>query len=147
MEAQPPGLGSGREALGQGSPNPVLLSSSPVRALTCPSTLGGDPGVHGDVTRTRARAHGQRGKEPRRRAGTASSRRLGSPRRGPPGCHFVARPPFRAARGRGRGSGRGPAMGVAGGGRGPGPLCSPPGGREAPRARLPARLCRRRSSV
>lgn len=55
------------------------------------------------MTRTRARAHGQRGKEPRPRAGTAS------PRHGPPGCHFVARPPFCAARGRGRGSGRGPA--------------------------------------
>lgn len=45
----------------------------------------------------------------------------------PPGCHFVARPPFRAARG--AGAGRGPAMGVAGGGRAPGPFVLRPGSR------------------
>lgn len=33
------------EALAQGSPNPVLLRSAPVGALTCPTALGGSPGM------------------------------------------------------------------------------------------------------
>ena len=61
--------------------------------------------------------------------------------------HATARPAAILLRGRhfarpgGGGGARGAAprlaMGVAGGGRGPGPLCSPPGGREAPRALQP----------
>ncbi|XP_021056806.1 uncharacterized protein LOC110323785 [Mus pahari] len=151
MEAQPPGRGA-REWQGRRGVRvpegrrPQLRSRGRPDTPVCTRRASG---VRGDGTRTRARAHGQRGKEPRPRAGTAP--RVPTPR--------PARLPFCSAAAISRGPGAGealgarprgsrwawPVMGVAGGGRGPGPLCSPPGGREAPRARPPARP--RRSSV
>nr|BAC38051.1 unnamed protein product [Mus musculus] len=134
MEAQPPGLGSGREALGQGSPNPVLLSSAPVCALTCPSTLGG-PFFFSRGCDAHTRASSWTAWE-----GTPAARGDSVPTPRPARLPFCSATAILRGPGAGEGLGarpRGSRWAWPKAGRGPGPLCSPPGGREAPRALQP----------
>ncbi|XP_031232823.1 uncharacterized protein LOC116095645 [Mastomys coucha] len=92
MEAEAPGRGAPMDRTQRGGRDAGL----------------GGPGASGGVARARAPFPAAREGEGRMDSvGRNSGRGDGSPLRGPPGCHFVLRPPFRAARGRGRGAARG----------------------------------------
>lgn len=72
------------------APNPVLLSSAHVGALTCQSSLG-DPGTNGDGTRARTPSPAAREREGRRDSVGRNTGR-GDPADGASGLHSAAHP-------------------------------------------------------